>query len=269
MSKKNYTVPDSWVSSKIFWQKFRNSFCVIHSLWSLVIKNQDFEDMLHPEQARDNQFKKIFLKFVRFWPRVYEPINWATGDIGVKGCDPEDFKNIDPHSQILVNQVVARSQSKQSKIMDLGCNCGRFLNALAEQGFDNLHGVDISQKALDYMPEWFPALKGKVDVECDLFQRYISKRDDREFDIVYTHGATVELVHPSYPMVRELCRITKSHIVFVINENKNRYPRFWEYEFKRNGFVPVEILRPVTQSIDIDNYEVAQNLSLLVFRRLK
>jgi SAM-dependent methyltransferase len=267
MPRHHFKIVTPWTNTKVFWIKFRNTFLNIHALWPLVIREKDYNDFVNPNNKKESDLKKLFLKIVRFWPRVYEPINWATGDVGVKGCDPSDFKTIDPHSQILVDQVLARAQSKDDKFLDIGCNCGRFMDAIANKGYKNLYGVDISQKALNYMPEWFPALKDVAKVECDVFQRYLLNRKTQEFDITYSHGATLELVHPSFPLIKEVCRVTKNYVVLVINENQNRYPRFWEYEFMRQGFVPVEILRPVSQSVDQENYEAGHNLSLMVFKR--
>lgn len=265
--QKNFILSPSWMKKSTYIRKFRNTFLNCHWLWSCVINDRDYDVVLNPKAGQVSALKTNLLKIFRFWPRVIEAGNWAVGDIGVKGCDPEDFKKINPHSTFLVKSVIERSESKNDKILDLGCNCGRFLNELAVAGYDNLHGVDISKSALDRMTEWFPATQGKVDARHDLFQRYLLNRDDKEFDITFTHGATIELVHPSFPIVREVCRVTKKYAVLMINENDQRFPRFWEYEFLRAGFVPVEIHRPVSQLSNKDDNQLGNVLSLMVFRR--
>lgn len=265
--QKDFSLPSSWQNPRTYLRKFRNSFLTLHWLWPYVIKDGDYDSVLEWGMSSASPYKKLFLKIFRFWPRVIEAGNWAKGDIGVKGCDPADFKDISLHSEFLMQSVVARSRGKDDKILDLGCNCGRFLAYLARDGYNNLYGVDISKSALEKMQEWFPETSGKVNASHDLFQRYLLKREDQEFDITFTHGATIELVHPSFPIVREVCRVTKNYAILMINENDQRFPHFWEYEFLRNGFVPVEIHRPVSQLVAEEGYTTGDVLSLMVFRR--
>ena len=58
----------------------------------------------------------------------------------------------------------------------------------------------------------------------------------KNFDIVYTHGATIELLKPTFPLASELSRVTKKYLILLIQENGHQYPRFWRLEFRINGF---------------------------------
>jgi hypothetical protein len=80
---------------------------------------------------------------------------------------------------------------------------------------------------------------------------------------MYSHGGTLELVHPSFDIVRHLCRVARKHVVLYINEHGHAYPRFWIYEFRRRGFYLVRAERPAAQfsSIELEG-------SLLVFQRI-
>ena len=73
------------------------------------------------------------------------------------------------------------------------------------------------------------------NIKCDYLQKYVSNIKSNFFFATYTFGATIELVHPSYDIIKNLVRITKKYILLYINENEHYYPRFYRYEFKKNG----------------------------------
>ena len=186
--------------------------------------------------------------FLGMWPRIFIAKDWADADIG-KVHDPSNYRESGSHVDTLCNLVAQHAINKDSPILDVGCGCGRHFNQLVSMGFTNLHGVDACKKALELMPHWFPDTVGKVTTNHDLFQRYLSKVPDSFFDIVYTHHVTIEAVHPSFNLVRHLSRITKNHVVLLIDEHGG-FSRFWEFEFRRHGFVPTLIMRPISSTTE-------------------
>ena len=207
---------------------------------------------------RTGRIKKAALKTLWFWPRLYEAEQWRDGAAGGHR-NPEDFVAIDPAGEKLVEAVATNITNPESAILDLGCNCGRHLHVLHLKGCTNLHGVDISQAALDHMDVCFPELKTHLTVTCATFQEFLSQAPPDAYDTVFTHGATVELIHPSYPLVREITRVTRNAVVLVIAENLHGYPRFWEREFLRCGFLLTKLERPVVEG---------HICSLMVFKKM-
>jgi len=185
---------------------------------------------------------------------------WANQSIGGND-DPRSFVEMHPSCHVLIEDIVNRASGLDVPILDLGCNCGRHLNALMGLGFTKLYGVDIGRGALDYMDEVFPGLSKQVEIRCTSFQQYLLETPDQFFEIVYTRGATVELVHPSFPLVRQLTRVARKYVILCIQENCHSYPRFWTYEFERAGFVLVKLVRPAVEPVFGDLP------SLLVYRR--
>jgi SAM-dependent methyltransferase len=164
----------------------------------------------------------------------------------------------------LLDAVMAYAAGTEAAILDLGCNCGRHLNALYQAGYRDLTGVDAMAGALDVFRREFTDAAACSKLSHDLFQRFLSRQQDRSYDIVYSHGATLELVHPSFDIVRHICRITRRHVVLFLNEHAHAYPRFWIYEFRRRGFYLVDALRPAGQLSSMD-----LAASLLVFQRIE
>ncbi len=175
--------------------------------------------------------------------RPFPHKHWEKQTIG-DGHGPDKFVELTPLSEILLNEIELMSQDKNSAILDLGCNVGRHLNALWDKGYRNLHGVDIQQAALDHMEKLFPDMKRASIIQHGTFQEYLPSIDDSFFHVVFTHGATIELVPPSFPICQEMARVSRSAVVLAINESSHSYPRLWEREFLSAGFILTKLLRP-------------------------
>lgn len=151
-------------------------------------------------------------------------------------------------------------------ILDLGCNCGYYLHLLKKEGFTNLHGIDISPEAVKFGKNNFDL--GNVDLVVGSFEEVLPEFTKRglSFDLVYSLGATLELVHPSFDIIREVCRISNRYVLLIINEWGHAYPRFWEYEFGRNGFLLVKCIRPYDGG-EHDG-DLVKTDSLMIFKRM-
>ncbi len=70
-----------------------------------------------------------------------------------------------------------KSYNKDSKIIELGCGSGYFLQFLKQEGFNNIYGIDISEQQIKKAK-----LKGlNVEVK-NVFEFF---KEDRKYDIVF------------------------------------------------------------------------------------
>jgi hypothetical protein len=90
---------------------------------------------------------------------------------------------------------------------------------------------------------------------CQPAEEYLSNKVDNEFDITFSMTASIELISSSYPLLREISRITKKYFICLIDENGHAYPRFWRYEFKKNGFLMLK------------SYKVNNSLTMFVLKK--
>ena len=203
---------------------------------------------------------KIFNSFIpirilRFvFKKYYEKLDlidvssWKSGDIG-KNRNPSHFRYADKQGLVQMEDICNRT-TKLDKILDLGCNCGRFSNFLFENGYELLYGVDVMPSSFAYMEEWFPKMHVnlKETFSINRFQDYLPKIPDLFFDLTFTRGATVELISPNFPITKEVCRVSRKYVSFLISEDGHAYPRFWQLEFARQGFYLTKLLRPVSSN---------------------
>jgi len=172
------------------------------------------------------------------------------------------FEGIDPASQVQMDEIMALAPERNAAILDLGCNVGRHLAYLHGQGYRNLHGVDWSESALRDMAARYPDMHANAMLTRASFEHFLGGARE-PVDLVYTRGATFELVHPAFPLIHHVCRIAKRHAVLVITEAGHAYPRFWEYEFAREGFELTHLRRPASAAAP------EHRVSLMTFSRVE
>lgn len=171
------------------------------------------------------------------------------------------FGELEPASIALMEEVMTLAPDRDTSILDMGCNAGRHLDFLFRQGYRSLRGVDFSSAAIRDMEQRYPEMFRASKITVASFQDYLTNNPEA-VDLVYTRGATFELVHPRFPLVKRVCAIARKHVVMVISEAGHAFPRFWVYEFAREGFELRHLRRPASRLAP------EHMVSLLTFERL-
>jgi SAM-dependent methyltransferase len=240
------------------WVRFRNTYLQMPWLFPIVMGDRHFDAVLEgrPRTFTEN-VQRALEKTFWFWPRVIEAKLWAHGAED-KLQTPYSFTGLDADAKLLLDWVERVCPDRNAKIFDIGCNCGRHMIELWNRGYRNLTGVDAMKSAIELFVERAPEVFGRSKVTHDLFQRFLMRQPDRNFDLTYSHGATIELVHPSFDIVAHLCRVTKTHICLLLSPN-NVFRREWLKQFSAHGFSLVYSEEPIAPDSD---------LSLIVLRRV-
>ena len=236
-----------------FIPKIKNTFLTPRFLFKLVIKKNDYKLFL------DGKYKpQLISQLFYFWPRITNAISWREGKQGAYR-DPMHFIELRPDiDELLLNKIIViLKKDKNNSILDLGCNSGRHLNFLYQHDFKNLHGVDVMKSALHIFDKMFPECSKVTNKKHDLFQNFLINSPNKHYNLTYSVGATIELIHPSFDIIREMCRVTKEYIFLLIQEDSHEYPRFYVHEFKKNNFLLFDYKRPIKNT----------NISFLCFKR--
>jgi SAM-dependent methyltransferase len=205
-----------------------------------MIKDPLYSNSMYLKKIINSLLPRTIHAFSPF--RFSERNHWREQNTGmVHGYD----KYIAEHDRIpILIHEMERLIDRNDPVLDIGCNCGYYLNEIKKAGFIRLTGIDISPAAIEYGRKTFgfsadELIDGSFE---ELLPKFISS--GRLFSLTYSMGATLELVHPSFDIIRAICDITERYVLLIIAEWGHRYPRFYEYKFNRQGFLLVKALRP-------------------------
>ena len=213
----------------IFLKKIKNTF--LTPRWNYIYLDYD------NNFTKNNSNRLLFLILNKFWFLPYDVQSRYWHHANKKSRHSfEHYKDLNDEAKLLLNKVMKHATNKNIKILDLGCNIGRHLNFLKKKGFKNLYGVDIGKLPTKQSKKFFPNLK-KVNITCASFENYLYQMKDGFFRIIYTHGATIEMTKPTFPLISQISRVLdkSGHLILLIDENGHSYPRFWQHEFKINN----------------------------------
>lgn len=215
------------------WARWRNTHLQLPlAAFNRVISDEDYESLLAGRNAsRRSLSRKVAQRVLWFWPRIDGASGWAEADLD-KAWTPAHYERSE-HTR-LVARIIDEVPISAS-LMELGCNRGTDMNYLYLVGYRDFKGVDVSSAGLREFARAYPETWACADIQHDLFQRYLINQLSRSVDFIYSNGATIELVHPSFPIVKEICRVARLGVLLELHLT-GHIPRDYLWQFKRHGF---------------------------------
>ncbi len=228
------------------WARWRNTHLQLPlAAFNLVLSDDDYDSLLAGSNtSRRSLPRKIAQRALWFWPSIDAASGWAEADLE-KAWTPAHYNR--PEHTRLVSKIIDEIPLDAS-LMELGCNRGTDMNFLYLAGYRDFKGVDASGAGLREFALAYPETWACADIRHDLFQRYLMKQASQSVDFIYSNGATIELVHPSFPIVKEICRVARSGVLLELHLT-GHIPRDYLWQFKRNGF-SVKYSTQVEDSVD-------------------
>jgi SAM-dependent methyltransferase len=161
----------------------------------------------------------------------------------------------------LIRDSLNRYLHRDAAVLELGCGSGRHLEHLANDGFEDLSGIDINAEAFDTMRETYPTLAADGTFHCGPIEDIIEDFDTGQFDAVYS-VETLQHLHPDVEWVfEEVARITGTIIITAEIEEPTResassdpdvnyvdketplYYRDWSRIFTSLDLIEVDVVR--------------------------
>ncbi len=168
---------------------------------------------------------------------------WKNPD-DVKYNSPQIYLNSKTkNTQILVDIVNQYFDNKKVKILELGCNVGRNLNNLFENGFKNLNGIEINPEAIKLMKTSFSEAFSYVKISQGTIEENIKKIPDKEFDLVFSMAVLMHVHYDSDWIFEHLVRITKKHLITMEHEEgvaRKNFPRNYKNIFEKLGLKQID-----------------------------
>lgn len=233
-----------------------------------------------------NTLNKIINSFCPRWilglslRKNWQRNHWIS-QIGTMEHGYAQYDGVTNRHVIVANILQQISPPGDYRILELGCSTGEFVNLLREKGYGMVHGVDINFAATYLGASKYNFRRIPAHIHTSLISsilnytlydaftqpgHYLITSSFEDFFIfvpglyrvTITFGATLEVTHPSFDIIKKICDNTSKYVILVISENGHDYPRFWEYEFNKHGFKKIIHYYPI-----VNNSEE----SLLIFER--
>ncbi len=236
----------------VFVRKIINTFLYPTFLYSKIIHNHPQPDKVI---LKNNLLIKVLLKTFYFFPRyLHDTISWVE-------ASENSYRNINDYKtlrigidDVFLEKLIEISKSND-EILDLGCGIGRHLYFLKKNGYTNLHGVDIMNSTkFNYFD-----LSG-IKIHFSFLQAFLIN-NNKKYDIIYSVGAVIELIHPSFDVVKYMCRASNKFICLLLQPDMHYFPRFYIHEFRRNGF------RLFYQQKNLNNSKL-ERIDMVFFRKI-
>lgn len=164
-----------------------------------------------------------------------------------------------------IRSVLDDAVDTDASVLELGCSSGRHLAHLLDNGYQNLHGIDINEEAFTVMEDAYPDLAAQGTFTVDAIESFLPTLDDDEFDVVYS-VETLQHIHPDDSHVfADIARVASDLVVTVeiegpgddddsaegvspesdesgadvnyVDDGVPLYYRDWEAVFSEHGFV--------------------------------
>lgn len=162
--------------------------------------------------------------------------NWINQSLE-DGCYNPALYEKEDRSLPLLFQDVLPHLSKESEILEVGCNCGRSLNYLYERGFTKLHGIEIGQAAVDHMKTIFPQVYSTARIEVGSAPDVLLRHPSKAYDLVFCHSVLVNIPAEFNSVFYDMARVSRRFIVTIENEGSwKSYPRDFKKLFEAQGF---------------------------------
>ena len=222
---------DSQTSST--WARWRNTHLQLPlAAFKLVVSNEDYDALLAGRNSSRRSIpRRALQRLLWFWPRIDCASSWAETDPG-KVRTSTNYERSE-HTR-LVSKIIEEVPQAAS-LMELGCNRGTDMNFLYLAGYRNFKAVDVSGTGLSEFKSAYPDTWACANIQHDLFQRYLINQASQSVDFIYSNGATLELVHPSFPIVQEICRVARLGVLLELHLT-GHIPRDYVWQFRRSGF---------------------------------
>ena len=165
-------------------------------------------------------------------------------------------------SAFLLDIIKKHNIQSESKIIEIGCNVGRNLHHLFENGYTNLNGIEISKNAVEKIKEFYPVMSNSIEVFNNPIEEKIKQFKTNEFDLVFSM-AVLEHIHPASEWIfQELVRITNQYLITIEDEkyiSSRHFPRNYKIIFKKLG------MKQIFETIGYDKSKSYKNFMTRVF----
>jgi len=133
-------------------------------------------------------------------------------------------------TRIILDEAKHLVVDKSESVLDIGCNCGRDLEALRRIGCTSLYGIEPCEIAVQRLKECYPKLNEMAIILNESVGSAIKKFADNQFHLAYTFTTLQHIPLESSAVFKDIAASTK-YLMVVECEHHDAKP---EYIWDRN-----------------------------------
>jgi len=167
-----------------------------------------------------NKYDVINLK--KYYEKEYAPINITSKNDNVDRPGEINPKNVKRYHNIY--NLISKLIKKESRILDIGCAMGGFLDYIASQGFINLYGIDMCEEYIQ-----IAQLKPYINFKIGCAEKI--PFESNFFDVVIL-DQVLEHLHNPRKVLKEIRRVlAKNGILCIGVPNALQYNSNYIYDY--------------------------------------
>jgi 2-polyprenyl-3-methyl-5-hydroxy-6-metoxy-1,4-benzoquinol methylase len=127
---------------------------------------------------------------------------------------------------------------KDESILELGCNCGRNLQALYLEGYYDLSGIDINASAFNYGAIQYPDLYSIAEFYTESIESWM-KTNPLQYDCIFTMAVLEHIPKGSEWIFHNIAHKARHTIITVEDEqsvSERHFPRNYQAVFDALGW---------------------------------
>jgi len=150
---------------------------------------------------------------------------------------PSEYAKYTKRSVFLMS-ILPNYVNKEESILELGCNCGRNLNALYLSGYYDLSGVDINSNALKLTETIYPDLYSVAEFYNESIESWI-KTNPLQYDCIFTMAVLEHIQKESEWIFVNIAHKARHCIITIEDERSGspkHFPRNYQVVFDHLGW---------------------------------
>lgn len=194
---------------------------------------------------------------------------WLEQGTKDSSVDPKIYLKEDNSTEELFKEVLPYL-SKESAVLEIGCNVGRSLNYLHRHGYRNLTGIEIGREAVEVMKANFPAMYRDSRIIVGDVAEQIKNITTNGYELVFCHSVLVSIHPKNNHVFNEMARVSNKFILILENEGSfTVYPRNFQKMFERQGYKMIvsKVFSGACSSLPIpfEEKDIYQNNTIRLF----
>lgn len=167
---------------------------------------------------------------------MFDPILYWTNPPD-KQNKPQEYAKYLKRSDYLMS-ILPNYVTKDESILEIGCNCGRNLNALYLAGYYNLTGIDINATAIGLSEELYPGLYSVAEFYIESIESWM-RTNPSQYDCIFTMAVLEHIPKGSEWIFYNMAHKARRTIITIEDEqsvSEKHFPRNYQAVFDALGW---------------------------------